>query len=252
VLTAYVDESGQEQNNWMFVAGYFGNEEQWRSTAEAWRLAIAPRKSLHMVKLRFKKDRERRMLERAGVVPRNCGLTPILGGVRRSDYEDLMAIGTREEKLMNGYICCCFAMVINALRGIPANERLEIIFERQDRYWWMTDIAMSVIASFRYYPDILLPDGTPKLASWRSVPKESTPLTQPADYLAHALLQSWRDQTSVKAKWCKPILDAHGGEGFGAIMRRKTIRQVILGGQMLRMFEKAGRMLREIHGKKKL
>jgi hypothetical protein len=251
VLTAYVDESGQEQKNWMFVAGFVGDDKQWTDTADAWKVAIAPRKHLHMTRLRFKKDREKRMLERAGVVPGKCGLTPVLGGVRQSDYKDLIA-GTREEKLMNGYICCCFAMVINTLRGIPPNERLEVVFERQDRYWWMTEIAMNVIASDRTNKEMLLPDGTPKLANWRSVPKGSTPLTEPADYFAHALLQAWRDKNSVKSQWCKPILNAHGGEGFGAIMRRPTIRQIIQQGQMLKLFEDAKRMAREMLSKQKL
>jgi hypothetical protein len=251
VLTAYVDESGQEQDNWMFVAGFVGNDKHWSDTADAWRVAIAPRKRLHMTTLRFKKDREKRMLERAGVVPEVCGLTPIFGGVRQSDYRDLIA-GPREEKLMNGYICCCFAMVINTLRGIPPNERLEVVFERQDRYWWMTEIAMSVIASDRTSKDMLLPDGTPKLASWKSVPKDSTPLTQPADYFAHALLQVWRDKHSIKAQWCKPILDANGGEGLGAIMRRPLIRHIIQQGQMFALFENAKRMLGEIRGKRTL
>jgi hypothetical protein len=247
VLTAYVDESGQEQKNWMFLAGFVGNDEQWRSALDAWRTAIAPRETLHMSRLRFKKDHERRMLERAGVVPRDCGLTPILGGIRQSDYEDLIT-GTREQKLLNGYMICCFEMVINTLRGIPKNEGLKIVFERQDRYWWMTDIALRVISSFNDYPDILLPDGTSKLANWASVPKGSTPLTEPADYFAFALLQLWRDKESVKTQWCRPILDTNNGVGWGAIMNRETVRRSIKQGQLLHLFGEARRMLEGIRG----
>jgi len=250
--TAYVDESGQEQKNWMFVAGFVGNDDQWRTTATAWKEAIAPRKTLHMNKLRFNKDCQRRMLERAGVVPKYCGLTPILGGVRQSDYEDLI-VGTAAEKLMKGYMCCCFAMVTNALRGIPATDRLEIVFERQDEYWWMTDIAMQVLADAREAPDMLLPDGkTSKLASWKSVPKGSTPLTEPADYFAYSLLQLWRDKNSLRAQWCKPISEAFDYEGLGAIMDREMIRPIMRQGHMQYLCEEATRKLKKIYDKSKV
>lgn len=251
MLTAYVDETGQEQKNWMFVAGFVGNDDQWRSTATAWKEAIAPRTTLHMNKLRFNKHSQKMMLERAAAVTKTSGLTPVMGGVRPSDYEDLIA-GTYEEKLLNGYISCVFPMVINTLRGIPANERLEVVFERQDRYWWMTEIAMRVISEAREAPDMLLPDGTPKLANWRSVPKGSTPLTEPADYFCYALLQAWHDKNSLRAQWCKPILEAHNYSGLGAIMRRKKMREVVQGSQMLYMFQEAKRMMEKMRAKKKL
>jgi hypothetical protein len=139
-------------------------------------------------------------------------------------------------------------MVINTLRAIPANERLEIVFERQDRYWWMTEIAMTVISQMTHYPDILLPNGTPKLANWRSVPKGSTPLLEPADYFAYALLQVWRDQTSVRSQWCNPILKTSGGEGYGAILDRHDIRNIIRDGKLLFLFNEAAKMLGSIHG----
>lgn len=251
VLTAYVDESGQEQGNWMFVAGYVGNDEQWQRVGSEWRSAIANRQHLHLKELRWglKKEHDREMLKRAGAVPKSCGLTPILGGVRLSDYDDLID-GTREEKLLNGYICCCFAMVIQTLRGIPKDERLTIIFERQDLYWWMADIAMQVIANERSLPEMLTPDGkTPKLAAWKVVPKGSTVLTEPSDYFAYALLQNWRDKTSLKAEWCRPILEAHNYEGLGAIMKRDKIRETIQHGQMLNLFANALRMARKMYGK---
>ncbi len=245
MLTAYVDESGQEQKDWMFVAGFFGNDDQWRATADAWKEAIAPRPKLHMVNLRFKKDRERRMLERAGAVTKNCGLTPIVGGVRQGDYEDLIA-GTPEEKALTGYFFCSFGMIVNTLRGIPANEKLEVVFEHTERHWWMTEIAMRVISDLSTeLQDMLLPDGTPKLANWRSVPKGATPLTEPADCFAYALLQKYRDKASLKARWTNPILEAHNQEGLGAILNRSEIRQIVQGGRIQYMLDEARRMLKK-------
>lgn len=252
MLTAYVDESGQEQKqDYMFVAGFYGNDEQWGSVPPAWKTAIAPRRSLHMVNCRFKRDSEKRMLERAGVIPNKCGLTPVVGGVRQSDYEDLIS-GTREEKLLNGYFFCSFVMAVNALRGIPAYERLEIVFEHNERYWWMIEIAMRVLSGFTHYPDILLPDGTPKLAKWRSVPKGSTSLTEPADYFAYALRKVWTDSKSVKAKWCQPMLGSNGGNAFGYILTKDKVRQMICDGNVVFMIQEAQRRLRDMYANKRI
>jgi hypothetical protein len=87
VLTAYIDESGQEQReDFMFVAGYMGNEQAWRRVEEAWPSAIAPRKHLHMNRLKFRSETDRAMILRVAAVSKECGLTPIFGGVRQADY----------------------------------------------------------------------------------------------------------------------------------------------------------------------
>jgi hypothetical protein len=97
MFTAYVDESGQEQQeNWMFVAGYVGPEEAWRKVESLWLTAIAPRKHLHMKRLWFRRESERLMIQRVASVPKECGLTPIFGGVRQADYNDLIT-GSEEE-----------------------------------------------------------------------------------------------------------------------------------------------------------
>ncbi|HZY61173.1 MAG TPA: DUF3800 domain-containing protein [Edaphobacter sp.] len=225
MLTAYVDESGQEQDDWMFVAGYIGDDAAWKRFAPEWRKAIAPRENLHLNTFRFKKERERRTLERAGTVPKLCGLTPIVAGVRTRDYQDLIT-GTRAEKLLNGYVMCVYALIIQALRGIPADERLEVVFERQDVYGDKASAAMRAIVNTKI-PELLTTDGTHKLADWQFVPKQKTILTQPADYLAYALLQKWRNSDPIKVSWCDPILAAHGHEGLGKIMDKSIIRQVV-------------------------
>jgi hypothetical protein len=63
MLTAYVDESGQEQDDWMFIAGFCGSEDAGARVAGEWPKAIGPqRKSLHLNNLRFKHEREKRLL----------------------------------------------------------------------------------------------------------------------------------------------------------------------------------------------
>lgn len=241
VITAYVDESGQEQQEWMCVAGFMGNDESWRNFPSKWKIAIAPRDHLHMNKLRFKRDSERKMLEKAAAVSRECGLIPVVGGVRPADYIDLID-GSEHSRLLSGYILCCTAIVIQVLLGLPKGERFEIVFEQQDRYRQLAEIAMQSIADSR---DLRGEDGKRKLADWRSVPKNTTPLTEPADYLAHALLQLWRDPNSRKTAWCRPILDQHNFQGVGAIMKRDRVREIIRSGTSTEALEEARRSMRD-------
>lgn len=235
VFTAYLDESGQEQDNWMFVAGFFGTDDQWSSLKDKWLEAISPRKHLHVKKQRFSKESVRRMLAKAGPIPVSCGLTPMIGGVRQKDYMDQLA-GTRDQKLLNGYVNCVSFAVINAMRSLPPGERLEVVFEQQERYGWMNDISMQVITDDTH-PELVLPDGGSKLASWRSVRKELTNLTEPADYLAFALRHLWENENSTKTRWCRPMLDSCGDKAVGKIMRRDEIRQVTAGGYIERVIE---------------
>jgi hypothetical protein len=221
-----VDESGQHQEDLlMFVAGYVGNEAQWKQVEKEWPIAIAPRHHLHMRRLRFERDSEREMLIRVAQVPKRCGLQPILGGVRQCDYLPLLA-GTQEERLLNGYVPCCFAMVINTLRNIPKDERLEVVFERQDRYGYLAYFAMTAVSKVTCFPEILMADGRSKLANWRFAEKEAEPLTEVADSFAYALFQAWKDRASLRAQWCQPILDAGGGEAYGAILDGSTMQVI--------------------------
>jgi hypothetical protein len=242
MLTAYVDETGQEQGDWMFIAGYMGNDEAWKSLIEPWQRAIAPRKHLHMNRLRFSKEGERLMLERAARVPSSCGLVPIIAGVRQSDYEDLI-VGTPAEKVISGYVLCCAALVIITLRNLPPGERLEIVFERQDRYGWIADIALELISKFRTDLELLLSDGTSKLANWRFVSKGDTILTEPADLLAYAYLQLSRDAESKKTKWCSPIFKAEDHEGGGFLLQRSMVRQLVKLGVLANLLDEAKRLI---------
>ena len=134
MLYAYFDESGQEQvKDWMCIAGFLGNQDEWNCAASLWPIAIKPRKKLHMSELRFKRDREKRTLDKAGAVPDGAGLLPVFTAVKVSDYQDLVT-GTLHEVLMAGYMVCCLSVAIHTLQGIADDERLEIVFEHQPRY----------------------------------------------------------------------------------------------------------------------
>ena len=232
MLTLYADESGQHQDEErMFVAGYMGNDDAWKKLPDLWKQAIHPRPHLHLNKVKFKRDSERQMLEKAGAVPNACGLTPVLGGIKMKGYRHLVR-GTQVERALCGYALCVYAMVYNALRVVPINERLEVVLEQQDRFGIYAHAAMQVISDMGDNPEILMADGKPKLANWRFVPKDSTSLTEPADYLAYALFQLWKDQTSRRSIWCRPILDAHGGKGVGHIWTGDEAREIVLAGPL--------------------
>ena len=205
-----------------------GNDEQWKRFHCAWTEAIHPRNRLHLRRLKFKSDRDRQMLERAAVVPKNCGLTPTFGGLKKRDYRDIV-FGTAEEAVMNGYTMCCYAMVFNALRVIPDDDRLEVVFEcpSQKNFQVYVAAAMQVISETDN-PELLMKDGHSKLASWRFVPAGSTILTDAADYFAYALFQEWKDPKSKRSLWCKPILNAHENRGIGFIWKRQQIRDVMV------------------------
>ena len=101
MLTGYFDESGHQSKDHVIIAGFVGNESQWTSVAEAWNKGLGRRKTLHMSKLRgWSKPHTGRLLERLGTIPKQFSLQPAMGGVRVSDYEDLID-GTPWEKLGN-------------------------------------------------------------------------------------------------------------------------------------------------------
>ena len=229
MLTAYLDESGHETDGWMFVAGFLGNEQQWANLGRLWKDALGPqRQHLHLKELRFKKERDRQLLARLGPIPEQCGLIPVLGGVSFADYEDLVQ-GTPGEKLLKGYIACIYPLIINVLRTIPRNERVEIFFERQDEYKPHAEQVLSALSEIKHHKTewFLTENGEQKLAKWSFISKDSTVLTEPADFFAYALLHLYQDGTSIRSKWCEPILKSGNGEGVGAVMTRDQIRAVI-------------------------
>ena len=225
VITAYLDESGQEQEDGrMVIAGFAGNEDQWRGFATEWQKAIAPRKHLHVTDLRFKKDRERHTLKRAGGLPEKFGLMPLAASIQFSDYSDLI-VGTEDEHIYPGYLACLQILMIQVLKGLPEGETLEVVFEQQDRYFEITNMAMHVF-SMAQLPHWRLKDGRSKLAKWGWVAKGYTLLTEPADYFAYALLQIFRDSSSTKAKWCSPILPKDGN-AYGYAVTRSMARRMV-------------------------
>lgn len=222
MLTGYFDESGHESNEHVFIAGFIGNEEQWKDAANKWRIGLGKRPGLHMRKLRWSNLSTQRLLERLGPIPKECSLIPAMGGVCVSDYEDLTT-GTPWEKLDKGYFACLYPLVIRILQWLPENERIELILDKQEHY---QPIAEKIFEAATKFPEFIGSDGLPKLAKWSYVPSGSTMLTQLGDYYAYALAHNQKDPKSKKSKWCSPLL-CENTEPVGAIFSRKQVRNII-------------------------
>jgi hypothetical protein len=226
VLTAYVDETGQDTPEHVFLAGFAGNDEQWKRFATAWSARLGNRKRFHMAELRWAMPRTERLLQRLGPIPYACGLQPIFGGVRVSDYADLVR-GPIEKLAMAGYIAALYPLVIKTLAWVPSNERIEFIFEEQGRYQTVATLVLGAIAGSRD-PALMTNDRRPKLANWRFVPKDGTILTHPADYFAYALGQAYRDRNSECTRLCSPIFkDGAESTAIGELLSRQRVRATV-------------------------
>lgn len=225
---AYLDETGQQGKEWVFIAGFLGKEDGWKKFTHKWKEALGPqRKSLHMADLRFKRHSEKRLLERLGPVPVESGLIPVLGGIRIDHYEDIFEGDEFQEKMNNGYTSALELLVIQILKWLPRDERFEIVLEQQDRYCGLANFSLQNFSSL----DLELcstSDGKPRLAKWSFLPKRSSMLTEAADYLAYALGQYSRDPASLRSRWCSPLINSVDNcpERLGAILGREQSRQM--------------------------
>jgi len=225
VFTAYVDETAHDRPDGTFVAGFMGNEASWKTLAKGWPKAIHPLKNLHMVKIR-KMDRYQTQLIQAASLTKESGLTALVGKVVQNDYRDLIpSWATDEGKIFGAWVLCLTALIVSALDAIPADERLEIYYDRQFQYERFADV---VCASIQKTPELASPDGRPKLVFCSPVDRHATQLTQPADYFAYALLQDKNDSTSAKARLTSPILKAHPkARRAEGLLNRETARLIV-------------------------
>ncbi|MGA7907837.1 MAG: DUF3800 domain-containing protein [Candidatus Sulfotelmatobacter sp.] len=218
MLTAYLDESGHE-GKIVVVAGFLGDDSQWEQCVEKWREGLGPqRRRLHMKQLRWSKHGIRKMLEKLGGIPHKCGLRAVIG-VAPVDYYGDLVTGTMAEKLTKGYYLAVIGIIEAILKNTPKAETIKLVFEQQEEYEASTRIICSASQE-------LTPSRERRLSGIEFIPKDSSVLTQPADYLAFALLQGFRDQKSKKYKWCEPIL-RNTKSAFGMVPERDNLRKVI-------------------------
>jgi hypothetical protein len=185
----------------MVLAGFLGDSSQWGTCAENWKSALGKRKNLHMKDLHWSKpDRIKRLLCALGPIPHAAGLRAVVTTAAMSDYDDLTS-GTELNQLYKSYMIALMGMIHVITENIPSDETFKIVLEANDRY------AMNVQSLFKATGKFQTPDGRPKLISIEFVDKGVTSLTEPADFLAYALIQRYRNPGSVKDELCAPILE---------------------------------------------
>jgi hypothetical protein len=133
------------------------------------------------------------------------------------------------------------------LRVVPDDERVEVVFEEQREYQPYANLAFTSSLAVSAHPWNRTKDGRPKMAKWSFVPKGSTIMTDPADYLAFALRELWTDRHSTKTEWCRPIL--RSGVGVGKIFRRQEIRAAISGTLVLAAYRTIAMQIAGVHGR---
>jgi hypothetical protein len=227
MIRAYLDETGQHERDYVFIAGHIGYESQWNHFLPAWQGALgSQRKRLHMRRLQWASTSTQRLLARLGPIPAACGLNRLVGGVRIADYEDLIP-GPRAKKALSGYACALLSVGVTLLLGsIPDGEQYELILERQEIYAAQAHIVFSTLAQDPN-PIFRTKDGRLKLAKWSFAPSTSTVLFDQADYLCYALAQKHKAPQSRKAHWTAPILES-SADTIGRIMTRDEIREAVL------------------------
>jgi hypothetical protein len=231
MYTAYLDETGIHANDWIFIAGFLGKKEHWDSLIPRWKIGLGQRKKLHMHKLRWSKPSTEKLLARLGPIPKSCGLRPVVGGVKYSDYQDLVE-GTIIQKSSQGYFWCMLALVQSIIKSIPQDERVELIFASQSKYQEQALSALSaidneIITNPKLHECRTL-NGMSKLAKYGFTSYESTSLLEPADYYASAMAHRYIDATSHKAQWSNPILEELT---IGCVFSREQVRGYLKGCQ---------------------
>jgi hypothetical protein len=219
VIKGYFDESFDERSGSVWVAGHLGDESAWKKYVIDWKQSLGDRQQLHMSDLRWAKPYTRTLLSRLGPIPAQSGLRPFVSGVRTSDIADLVA-GTRLEHYSNGYILSLIEVTCQAVLSIPDGEYLEVVFEDRDQtraHARDALFAMHIMPQFaNSMPQLLISDGSTKLAKYGFMQGSGTVLFDQADYLCYSLLQQHRDRNSERAGLCRPILEWSGvaGDGF--------------------------------------
>ena len=202
MLTLYVDESINAATGMCFVGGWCGQTAQWKEYARRWKEEMHSRPPLHLTRMRLGSpiavSRYKGLLERLGTIPSECGLFPIAGSIRKSDFQSLVS-GTALEVLMEPYVLALLALLDELGAILHERERVKVYFERQDIHAELRKRA--VIFWKRRYR---VPAGWSVIDEWGVVPKGTT--TEASDYLCYALTQRCMDIDSQKSQLTAPIL----------------------------------------------
>ncbi len=137
----------------------------------------------------------------------------------------------RLERYENGYVLSVIDVTTQAILHVPDGEHLEVVFEDRDQTREHAESALFAMHMMGYFAErdarLVNSDGSLKLAKYGFMQKSGTVVFDQADYLCYALLQHYRDATSQKAEWCKPILDQVDVAENCGLMGRDSARSAL-------------------------
>ena len=228
MITVYLDESRHtDPNSYMVLAGFLGNKEQWESFAPQWIVGLGNRRCLHMRTLRLnsraeqRRGRVKKLLGKLGPLPYAHGLRPIYSAVRTGDYLDIVA-NSRHEKILPGYAICLAAVISRLGKIVPMQESIKIVCEINPLY---EDAANTM---FRQVTIALSRPDRPYFSGIEFIPKNSSILTQPSDFLAFAIAHYHENRQSYKTLVCTPIFGPSGISAIhGMTLPSKVIRGIV-------------------------
>lgn len=227
-LTAYVDESQHDATTrHVVVAGFCGDEPQWNAIVGPWRLGLGNKKALHMKDLYWNgaaaERRTKPLLAALGAVPSICKLSPVYGAARISDYWDLIQGEPELEQKVCGYMVCLAVIFSVFVTVLPEGTEVKVVCEEQNEY---EPLARAL---FRSFAEQTGGDGRKNpLKGIEFIKKDSSPRTQPSDYLAFAIGKQLDEPGSRKDLWCRPIFDGKSLDKInGSVQSKEKARKTV-------------------------
>jgi len=205
MIKAYMDESGYEDGGKVcVVAGFAGNEAQWQSFVEDWKIGLGRKRHLHMTELRWngpKRFRTEELLSRLGPIPVKHGLQRICAEVNHGDYQEYVRPNA-DDPLAEPWMIAFQIVLIRTLQWLPLDETIKFIFEDQRRYSRYAEFLHRAVFEQRKFDR--------RLVGIEFVGKNTTACTEAADYLAFIVHETVTNPGSVKARMGRSILEPEG------------------------------------------
>jgi hypothetical protein len=225
-ITAYLDESQvTEETKHVVIAGFYGENANWDALGDGWMGALKPRgrKSLHMTDLRWNsvgsEKKIKPLLEKLGSLPYEHKLTPIYGATKVNHFADLLKTDP-EKAAFAGYIVC-FSQILGKLCvHLPAHASLRVICEAQTKYQELAGKMFHLVARW-----MAKKPENPWLDEFGTVPKGSTFMTEPADYLAFAIGKFLDENGTKKDSWCRPIFNGIDPNKIVEVFNKEQARE---------------------------
>jgi len=225
-VSAYLDESQvTETARHVIVAGFYGADTDWESLKDDWQPTLLRynRPRLHMKDLRWNRKSAEKvlkpMLAELGAFPGQRKLKPIYGAAKISHFADMLETDV-EKAAFSGYIVC-FSQILGKLCfHLPAHASLRVVCEEQTKY---KDLAEKMFHQVHKW--MARKPENPWLDQFSTVPKGSTFMTEPADYLAFAIGKFLDENGSKKDLWCRPIFNGMDPKEIVEVFDREQARE---------------------------